>query len=63
MAMRSAIPPGQAPGPAAGKMPAATRSLAPRWTGEKILQIHPYFFPLEYACTGEGTNAFAYETG
>jgi hypothetical protein len=25
--------------------------------------IRPYFFPPEYACTNEGTNSFAYETG
>jgi hypothetical protein len=30
---------------------------------QKIFQIHPYFFPLKYAYTNEGTNAFAYETG
>jgi hypothetical protein len=30
---------------------------------KKILAIPPYFFPLEYACIDEGTNAFAYETG
>jgi hypothetical protein len=30
---------------------------------EKIFQIHPYFFPLKYACTDEGSDAFAYETG
>jgi hypothetical protein len=30
---------------------------------ERIFEIPPYFLPLEYACTDEGTNAFAYETG
>jgi hypothetical protein len=26
-------------------------------------EIRPCFFPPEYACTDENTNAFAYETG
>jgi hypothetical protein len=26
-------------------------------------EIPPYFFPPEYACTDEGTIAFAYEIG
>jgi hypothetical protein len=30
---------------------------------QQISEILPYFFPPEYACTDEGTNAFAYETG
>jgi hypothetical protein len=30
---------------------------------KRIFEIRPYFFPLEYACTGEGTNVFTYETG
>jgi hypothetical protein len=29
---------------------------------QQISEILPYFFPLEYACTGEGTNAFVYGT-
>jgi hypothetical protein len=28
-----------------------------------IFEIRPYFFPLECACTDEGTKTFAYETG
>jgi len=30
---------------------------------QRIFEIRPYYFPLEYACMSEGTNAFAYETG
>jgi hypothetical protein len=39
------------------------RSLAPSGAANKIFELPVYFFSLEYTCTDEGTNAFAYETG
>jgi hypothetical protein len=42
----------------------ASRGAAPRTAAaRRIFEIPPYFSRLEYACTDEGTNAFAYETG
>jgi hypothetical protein len=40
-----------------------TRLLALGGAAEKIFELPVYFFSLEYTCTDEGTNAFAYETG
>jgi hypothetical protein len=38
----------------------ARRLVHSRQAPEKILKIPPYFFPLEFACKDEGTNAFTY---
>ncbi len=43
--------------------PSAPRRFRRGRVAKRMFEIPPYFFPLEYACTDEGTSAFAYETG
>jgi hypothetical protein len=44
-------------------MPDRLRWFRRGWVAKGMAEIHPYFLTLECACTNEGTDTFAYETG